>query len=363
MSETPKSWTREEIVSGTVRQLRTLISTFGDDRGYYVEEISRYEPDAQFVIKTVWGTEAERDKRKPKEPIGEIALQGLPHSRVLVTMRAGWTYKESRRAHALLVLPYDDGEFVKHVPPPTKEQIESFKDFCNRLIIYLTQLGAIVDEVGQKAAVRPGTGVKPHEVQQSILQVIAGVQKSHNQFVADTQIAERLGLDVRDIQMHLDLMEEEGYVNLAKSFRGYGALVTSRGRMMLQEPDYFQREASAQVIHIIDSHIQNLAQTGADAVVNQSASSGLDDDILKIIDQMVEMVHSSDDIEPVIKQDYELEAEGLKTELRKSRLNLSRIREMFAFLGDIEDNLGLATRLAPYLITLGPHIERLIHQT
>ena len=206
--------------------------------------------------------------------------------------------------------------------------------------------------------------MKPHEVQQRILQVIAGVQESRNQFaVADTQIAERLGLDVRDVQMHLDLMEEEWYVNLTKTLReGYGARVTSRGRMMLQEPDYFQREASAQVINVIDSHIQNLAQTGADAVVNQSASSGLDDNILKIIDQMVEMVQSSDDIEPVIKQDYELEAQGLKTELRKSRLNLSRIREMFAFLGDIEDNLGLATRLAPYLIALGPYIERLIRQ-
>jgi len=362
MSETPKSRTREELVSGTVRQLRTLISIFGDDRGYYVTELGKFEPSAEFVIKTVWGTLDEF--QRAEEPIGQIALQGLPHSRVLLTMRAGRTYRKGRETFAVLReicgRPYS---YKEDGPPPTNEQIERFNHFCDSLVRYLTQLGAISDEGGQRTAVRPRTGVKPHKVQQSILQVVANIQKqSPNQPVADTQIAERLGLDVRDVQMHLDLMEEERYVNLAKSLRGYGALVTSRGRMMLQEPDYFQREASAQVIHVIDSHIQNLAQTGANAVVNQSASSGLDDNILKIIDQMVEMVHSSDDIEPVIKQDYELEAKGLKTELRKSRLNLSRIREMFAFLGDIEDNLGLATRLAPYLVALGPHIERLIGQ-
>jgi len=77
---------------------------------------------------------------------------------------------------------------------------------------------------------------------------------------------------------------------------------------------------------------------------------------------MVQVVHSSDGIEPAIKQDYRLEAEGLKTELKKSRLNLSRIREKLSFLGDAEGDLGLTSRLAPYLLALKPYIEQLIHR-
>lgn len=89
---------------------------------------------------------------------------------------------------------------------------------------------------------------KSREDQRKILQVIASFQELFpNQFVADAQIAEKLGLDVQDIQMHLDLMEEEGTVKLAKTFDGYSALITSGGRVVLREPDYFQPELPTQV--------------------------------------------------------------------------------------------------------------------
>jgi predicted nucleotide-binding protein len=236
MSEMPESGAREEIVSGTVRQLRTLIRTFGNDRGHYVWELDKFEPNAEFAIKTVWGTLDEF--QRAEEPIGQIALQGLPRSRVLLTMRAGRKYREGRETFAVLReikgrRPYS---YSEDAPPPTNDQVERFNNFCDSLIVYLTQLGTISKEV------RPKTGMKPHEIQQSILQVIAAIQQSPNQFVDDTQIAERLGLDVGDVQMHLELMEEEGYVNLAKTFGGHGALVTSQGRIMLQDPAYFHPE-------------------------------------------------------------------------------------------------------------------------
>lgn len=50
----------------------------------------------------------------------------------------------------------------------------------------------------------------------------------------------------------------------------------------------------------------------------------------------------------------------LKGELRKSRLNLARIREMLAFVGDVDGTLGVAGRVANWYAELKPYIEALL---
>ena len=203
-----------------------------------------------------------------------------------------------------------------------------------------------------------------HEIQWKILRAVADIQEPpFIEGVADSQVSEMLELDLQEVRDHLDLMAEAGHVELAKTFGGYSAWLTPLGRVVLREPGYTQQRTPAQVVNIlnvIDSQIQNLAQTGGQTVISQSVDAAFSDDVRAIIDEMVGVVNSSGNIGPEAKQDYTLEAEGLKAELGKSRLNLSRIREMLSFLGDIEGTMGLANRLAPYLLALAPYIERLI---
>ena len=136
----------------------------------------------------------------------------------------------------------------------------------------------------------------------------------------------------------MELMEAEDYVQLSKTFGPKcSAFPTALGRMLLREPDYLQQERVPQItiniVEAIDSYIGTLAQAGHDARIRQPRDEKLHDRIVKILDQMVaEVLESDDNIEPDVRHDYQLEAEGLKTELKKSRLNLQRIREMIAFL-------------------------------
>jgi hypothetical protein len=206
--------------------------------------------------------------------------------------------------------------------------------------------------------------MKTQDIQRKILEVISENEKATpGQAVRDKQIAEKLELNLQEVQDDLDLMEERNYVKLAKTFGpNYAAWLTPQGRLALREPEYFSHKESAPVINIlnvINSQIQNLAQTGGNTFIKQSSDSMLNDHIFKLIDQMVEVVVSSNDIVANVKQDYELEAGELKNELKKSRINLSRVREMLSFLGDLEGILGLAERLAPYLLALSPRIEQL----
>jgi hypothetical protein len=127
---------------GTVRQLRTLIQTFADDEGCFTEEFGHFEPDAEFAIVTVFGMP--RERYKGEEPISQIALQGLPNSRVLVTMRAGRTYRITARGFtALRNLVTGNLDWWLMMPPTTAEQVEAFNNFCDSLIIRLMQLGFV----------------------------------------------------------------------------------------------------------------------------------------------------------------------------------------------------------------------------
>jgi hypothetical protein len=110
---------------------------------------------------------------------------------------------------------------------------------------------------------------------------------------------------------------------------------------------------------VIDSQIQNLSQTGAQASISQTSANVELPELLSILDKMVELVQSAPLPEDV-QRDYSLDAEALKSELKKSKPRLSRVREILSTLGDTEGVLGLATRLAPLFATLYPIIERLL---
>ena len=201
------------------------------------------------------------------------------------------------------------------------------------------------------------------EVQQDILCMIPRLQERPNLYVEDYSIAARLELDLQEVRDHLELLEEEHLVDLAKSHSGFSAMLTARGRMTLREPSFRQMQLPPPTINILamfDSKIENLVQAGSGSTVIQKPDFGPDEHLLRIVQQMVDVVSTSQDVEKSVKQDYALEAEQLKAELRKSRINLSRVREMLSFLADADGLLGLATRLAPFLVVLEPYIGQLL---
>lgn len=91
-----------------------------------------------------------------------------------------------------------------------------------------------------------------------------------------------------------------------------------------------------------DSKIDNVVQNlGKNVTINQANDSATLNAIFQVMDSMVEYVLASQDIPNEIKRDYSIEAQSFKKELRKSRINLNRVQEMLAFLGDVEGTLGL----------------------
>src|SRR5690606_30011656 len=110
------------------------------------------------------------------------------------------------------------------------------------------------------------------KVQQDILRVIPQRQERPNVYTADCSIAARLGLDLQEVRDHLELLEDEDLVDLAKSHSGFSAMLTARGRMTLREPSFRQMQSPAPTINILamfDSKIENLVQAGSSSTVIQ----------------------------------------------------------------------------------------------
>ncbi len=80
------------------------------------------------------------------------------------------------------------------------------------------------------------------ETQQKILQIIDSFQKvSPHTLISDIQIAEQSGLDLQEVQDHLDILKKAGYVDLKTPFgqhgRGGSVWLTPEGRMLSHNPE------------------------------------------------------------------------------------------------------------------------------
>jgi predicted transcriptional regulator len=100
----------------------------------------------------------------------------------------------------------------------------------------LTARGRISLRKADQRSPRDKGKMRPEEVRRFILQTIQDNQPSPGSNVQDSVLAEKIGLPVQDVRDHLDLLEEEDNVQLAKTTGGYGAWLTARGRLGLKEP-------------------------------------------------------------------------------------------------------------------------------
>ncbi len=230
-----------------------------------------------------------------------------------------------------------------------------------RPLYFLKQAG--IDAVKMNFA---SQGELPVNARMRILQTMRELHtaRPRSQFVGASEIAETAGLDLDTVRIYLGVLAEDGFVILCRTKVSFDAALTDRGRVALAEPENARQGFLPPIINIfpvIDSQIQNLTQGGSHNVVSQTVGASVDEGLLQIVQQMVEIVRASD-ASSHLKQDYELKVEQLGNELKKSRINLPKIRDILAFLGDTEGALGLTARLAPYIPLLWEVIERLIHR-
>lgn len=73
------------------------------------------------------------------------------------------------------------------------------------------------------------------DIKSLILRTIRDNQPNPGISVHDSVLSEKIGLSVQDVRDHLDLLEEDGMVQLARTTGGYGAWLDARGRLWLQE--------------------------------------------------------------------------------------------------------------------------------
>jgi hypothetical protein len=93
--------------------------------------------------------------------------------------------------------------------------------------------------------------VDMEEVEYKILQRISDINKAQSvkDYVGDDVIAEALGMGYQEVSDFLDMMEKDGFVQLARSVDGCSvrcsAMLTPKGRLMLSHPDYMQKKGYA----------------------------------------------------------------------------------------------------------------------
>ena len=136
-----------------------------------------------------------------------------------------------------------------------------------------------------------------NRTRRDILETIeALLEPRRNRYVADHEIAERLGLTLQQVRDYLNLLKQTGYVDLAKNHDGHAALTTWRGRLALQDPESIASEAQRSTIVLsgdfqnailnIDSTLTNLGQT-----IN--AVTGVNPDVIGEMERLVEQLNET----------------------------------------------------------------------
>ena len=119
-------------------------------------------------------------------------------------------------------------------------------------LLWLTDRG-LNEVLGAQDQFKRSKEMEIYEIQRGILETIARLQEHPNKFVEDTVIAEGLGLGLQEIQDHLVILEQKGYIVLSKTFGPkYSANLTAEGRLELRHPGYMQQQTpSPQVTYNI----------------------------------------------------------------------------------------------------------------
>ncbi|MBW1717495.1 MAG: TIR domain-containing protein [Deltaproteobacteria bacterium] len=120
------------------------------------------------------------------------------------------------------------------------------------------------------------------EVQLSILKVVLDIQGPSGAYgVRDSRIAARLDIDPQEVQDHLDILEEDGYVQLARaSGPTYSIWLTARGRMVLRELKAKNVTLSSKSIGAIRKLLQSQSRSSIKQLLLEAGADS--ENILKV---------------------------------------------------------------------------------
>ena len=135
------------------------------------------------------------------------------------------------------------------------------------------------------------------QVLRDILVTVESLNSTNkNRAVADHEIDARLTLTVQQVRDYFDLLEERGYINQAKTFNGSSALITSRGRLALQDPNVLMTDTAKTSVVLsgdihnsilnIDLTLTNLSQS----IDNRNADPAAANEIKQLIEQLNEVL-------------------------------------------------------------------------
>jgi hypothetical protein len=120
----------------------------------------------------------------------------------------------------------------------------------------------------------------------------------------------------------------------------------------------FVRSGGNTTLHVHDSQIGNISQVSGsqDVTVHQSSDATDLKDIFSAIDGVVEKVRQSNELSPETKDDLAIDAEQLKSELKRSTPNSNRIWEYLARF----ETVTAILQLGPMLPTLIDKIQHFL---
>ena len=156
-------------------------------------------------------------------------LEAYPWSNV-----ESWTAKATPIVRLNWPKDLDDFRRVTKTPPSCRPSLFSLRDGRDDPPTEATKSAA------GKAKERilsflDGLLAASRDIQVEILQTIDRLQGKGAQYVDDSAIAEALRLNVEELTGHLEILKEEGHVELAEDLQGCSAYLTPKQRLRLNE--------------------------------------------------------------------------------------------------------------------------------
>lgn len=204
-----------------------------------------------------------------------------------------------------------------------------------------------------------GTIVTMSTEQQLVRTLAALHQVGGSKFTNDSEVVEKLGCDLQEVQDYMDILAERRWTQAANTFGGRCAALTALGRTILRDPEYANQNTSSTVINVTgnqgviinaNSILKDVTQT-----IDSSShfASESKDNLKSLVEQLEKAlnevpVEHAEDVEAVAEM-----AKSLVGKLDKDSPNKALMKISAASLKQAAQNLAA---VAPSVITIAAQI-------
>jgi DNA-binding transcriptional ArsR family regulator len=197
-------------------------------------------------------------------------------------------------------------------------------------------------------------------LRKKILRIIEGHEAIGSpSLISASQIGEKLHLTTREVDYHLDILQREGYVDLAKAGPGnHAARLTIDGKRFLREgrmpgPSHPSTSIGA-VIGNVEGPVQAIGTAYKSDFSQIISDPKMRDEYLENLERkIIETIR--DELPKEDLNRYMDTLKALHQEMMSSQPKGSRIRTLLSaisLLGDIDGSISLIGRVLPFVMTL-----------